>query len=792
MAILAVTVSVLMAATPWLRAFHVAATPGVLVLAAVASIVVSTLFSRVLRQPPLVAYGASLLGLVAGELIVAGSGLWSGLADGPARLLSETLPLSGAPALLAAPFLVTWVCGAASAELLWRVRRSPVGLLAPVVCFALAYAVTSSAPSRDTAAGAVLFASLAASALALGVQRDRERALVDLASGAEDPASAGRQPASRRALVLGAAVVGLALVLGTVVPVLPGVRAKPAALVRSAPPNRSPVINPVDAVSSLRDANPKRAPTPLFGVEIDRVSTGYLGIAILDEYDGGTWNLASTFLPTGGRVPAAPAGTPGALPAPTVRTSAGIGAAAVVTQAYRLHRAWDLQFLPFMDRPVEIQGLTADADRATGMVVPARAIRGPLSYQVESQAPIVTLANVTSADGIGVVIGQSLDATAQREMTLPPGTAPDVATALRYVARVSGQRPAPTVAFLQTALRVLQSDGRRAPPPNTAGPTPSPYGTSLAQVINAVTVTRTATPEQYATMFVMLARYLGVPARLVTGFRIPPGGARPGLIPAGQHQVTNREAWTWAEIPVAGIGWVVADPTPSLSSAASPPPPPPAAPTATTVPRQANAVPQNQIQHGIEKPAKVSLPRRQPGHDILVPLLVGLVVLLALLGLAPGVAAVRRFRRRRSRQAADPSGLAVGAWLELLDTLERAGMRVGGGATTLEIVADAGRHFGPQVTAPAMQVGLLADRAIYAVLDPPAPGDAMRAWEQQQMVRRSLWASLDRRQQLRAIIRVGHHPRTPYDHSGGPSVAFVGRWSTVLGLARRGTQGSRR
>ena len=32
--------------------------------------------------------------------------------------------------------------------------------------------------------------------------------------------------------------------------------------------------------------------------------------------------------------------------------------------------------------------------------------------------------------------------------------------------------------------------------------------------------------------------------------------------PPGSYTVTNRQAWTWVEVPVAGLGWVVADPTP--------------------------------------------------------------------------------------------------------------------------------------------------------------------------------------------------------------------------------------
>ena len=46
--------------------------------------------------------------------------------------------------------------------------------------------------------------------------------------------------------------------------------------------------------------------------------------------------------------------------------------------------------------------------------------------------------------------------------------------------------------------------------------------------MNAVTVDRAATPEQFATFFAVVARYLGVPVRVATGFRAPAAVSTPG------------------------------------------------------------------------------------------------------------------------------------------------------------------------------------------------------------------------------------------------------------------------
>jgi len=56
--------------------------------------------------------------------------------------------------------------------------------------------------------------------------------------------------------------------------------------------------------------------------------------------------------------------------------------------------------------------------------------------------------------------------------------------------------------------------------------------------------------------FVLLARLNGLPARLVTGFRIEPS--------AGMQAVYMRQAHAWAEVYFEGLGWVTFDATPAV------------------------------------------------------------------------------------------------------------------------------------------------------------------------------------------------------------------------------------
>jgi len=71
--------------------------------------------------------------------------------------------------------------------------------------------------------------------------------------------------------------------------------------------------------------------------------------------------------------------------------------------------------------------------------------------------------------------------------------------------------------------------------------------------------TRIGWCEQVASSLVVMARSVGIPARLATGF-VP--GHRDPL--SGQFVVRERDAHAWAEIYFAGVGWQPFDPTASV------------------------------------------------------------------------------------------------------------------------------------------------------------------------------------------------------------------------------------
>lgn len=756
------TVGIFVAATPALGAYRVGGAGLVVAAAATGGVLIPFCGVRLGRLTPVASYGLSLAGLLVLLLVADGphpTAVARAVAEGPNRIVTETLPLSGGRAALSALVVLVWVCGAAGGEAAARAagrRHASLALVAPVLLYAVCFAVASSAPERPRYGGAVMLVCLAAAAAVI-----HHRSQPPAEAPEPDPGDARhgwlRGPAAAGVVV--ASVV--AAVLALVAPDLPGWRASPAALHRPSPTDLPVLTDPVDSMAQLRDGDPARPPVPELTVALSKPSNGYLAAGYLDLYDGGQWRFSADFQPTGGRIPE----RPGAVASVS---------SAQVTQRVVVTGDLPVPLLPALDRPSSVTGVAVGADAATGMLLPqSRATEA--AYTVDSGAPSSTLAGLPAADAIDQSVVLSGDSS---EVELPPGTTDYLATTVRFLAALTGERPGGNVAFLQGALQALHAKDKRLAPAGignggdraatTTTLVPSGgRGTSLSEVINAVTVQRAATPEQFATFYAMVARYLGVPARVVTGFRLAgDDSGRP--LAAGRYQVTNREAWAWVEIPVAGLGWVVCDPTPDATTAAAAPAESVAAPTPTVPPRQADAVPRNQATgaHALAQPGHLRLNGRT--HTSLWALFAvvggGLIMLIAVAG--PGQAWLRRCIRRRRRLSPDPAELAVGAWLELLDGLERAGMRASPCATASEVVAEAGYHFGTEAVPTARVVAAAADEAVFS----SAPGlpreAAVQAWKSSQELNRHALRGLETGQRIRSLFVVGSAPSRPGGRAG--------------------------
>src|SRR6478735_4420303 len=92
-------------------------------------------------------------------------------------------------------------------------------------------------------------------------------------------------------------------------------------------------------------------------------------------------------------------------------------------------------------------------------------------------------------------------------------------------------------------------------------------GQQLALIQRFVDDTHRGTEEQFVTAFVLMARALGVNARVATGFVVPPGELSAPLVLRSSH------AAVWPEVEVVGEGWLAFDPAPAqeTTDAESPP-----------------------------------------------------------------------------------------------------------------------------------------------------------------------------------------------------------------------------
>ena len=693
-----------------------------------------------------------------------------GFTNGGAHLLSVTLPVAQPRWLMVLPVALCWLAGALAAELLVRRRSVGAATVAWLVVFTGSTALTAGGPDRDVAPAVALVAVaggllccrrwLATASLASAHATRIGGAGFDAAAGGalargapvrrhmwESWPGAGRDTSAvpLRPLVLGAATLVLVATFGAlVVPRLPGLHGAPVAPSRRPPLRLEQPIAPTDAVAALREEDPTAPPTAELTVRTDRPFDGYLGVAVLDDYNGDIWSFDRTFVPTGGRVPAPP--------------GAPIGGVTVVEHVHLL-RTLPFPWMPAAGRVTSVQGVAVDYAPASGMVLPAAALHAGSRYEVVSQNPVVTLASLGPA-GLRRSLGGSPDPA---DLSVPESVRPYMGAVVDALAAEAGVVPAPTLAFLAAIETDLQEHYRRIDPaalrarssaPGTAASISAGVdegGTSFADVVHAVMTLRQATPEQYATLFALVAREEGIPARLVTDFRVASPGASPGAVGGrGRLVVTNRQAWTWVEVPVAGLGWLVADPAPlavttpvlPVVSAGSKP---------TTPSPSATAVATGSGGHALAAPVRVapSPPARW------WPWVVGVAGVTGTLALAVPLSVwARRRRRRARRRSGSASQRVLGAWHEMLDTLDEHGCDTLHPLTASEVAGEARRRFGPEVAEPVASVGAMADRVLFSTHAQVADGDAVQAWQAAVTLQGACRRQLSRRRRARALTHM--------------------------------------
>ena len=640
---------------------------------------------------------AGLVAVVAVACLTTGTGV--DLAQGPWQLLTGALPADAAgPPLAAVATVAGWVTLAAVLSAAYG-RSALAPLVPPLVGLLAALSLGAAVPPLPVWYAPVVVA--AAAGLLLTAHRAPAPSPRPATSAeAATPGRPAPAPALRwRGLPAAAVTVALAVLAALVVgPAMPGAGARPPADLRAlvdAPVLPRSGVSPLQQYLALRD---EKRPLKLTGT-VSRPGTP-LRLATLTRFDGSYWTVAGDFRRAGTRLPGAAAGG--------VAAPAGAGVSEHVTVA-----AGELDWLVTAGRAdrVDVSGL--GVDEATGdLAVPVGA-QAPTAYTASGTVTGATVADILADDPV--------PPAGPLAPPLPPRVRSFVDTAVRDEPRGPDQLLA-----LYKALRGgTFSDDQAAE---------APGGHGYFQ-IERLLATKRGTSEQYASAFAVMARHLGYDARVVMGFRPRYTGEA--------FVVTGRDVDAWAEVRLAGSGWVPVDATPRdhpIGTREGAPP------TAADDPLSEADKPQDVAAAGPD-PADLATGGGSgvAGSAATVSIVVAVVAVVLLLSASPVVRTVRRTRRRR---APSDRRAILGAWWETSERLRQAGIPVAASMTTGDVVALAtGRP-------PADDLARLArivDTAAYAPAEPP-PGLRAEAWLAAARVHRQLRAGLSPARRVAAVL----------------------------------------
>ncbi|MFI6386629.1 DUF3488 and transglutaminase-like domain-containing protein [Nonomuraea sp. NPDC050540] len=413
-----------------------------------------------------------------------------------------------------------------------------------------------------------------------------------------------------------ALLAGAALVAGQLLPVA-AEPYNPRQNAELPPPVRVDSVSPLDRVSAWLQF-PDR---PLFTVKADRPANWRL--AVLDRYDGVRWTSGARFQPTGGRVPA----------------GEWTGAADMVRQSVTidgLPGGW----LPAAERPADVTGVPGlGVDPSSGaLLVSAKPSKG-FTYQVSSRVP-----RPSKDDLVGAVPVHDPELTA-----FPDGPQEAEFRKLAQQATKGADAPIKQAYRLQKYLRTTASNDPTAPP-----------GHSLKGLEFFLETTHRGTSEQFASTFALMARTLGLPTRVVVGFR-------PGQQSNGVYKVMSGDVVAWAEVKFEGLGWLPFFPTPGKSGSKDD------HDVVSSAIEESERLEGEFTQGGVNKPkpsAKSSTGgSRSTGEGpplwVIIPAAgAGLLTIYAVVAMT-----LPWWRRRRRRTAAGAEGRVLGAWVQSCDDL---------------------------------------------------------------------------------------------------------------------------
>lgn len=486
------------------------------------------------------------------------------------------------------------------------------------------------------------------------------------------------------ALAVGAAAVVIAVV---VTPALP--QPLPRVVTGSG-------ASGIDATLSLGEDLRRPDQVEVLRMRTDAPLPPYLRVATLSEFTGGVWQPDRTW--------SLPLASDAALGEVQAATGVEVVDYATTIDIVSLSSPW----LPVPFPATRIEGLEGEwnAMPLNRTVVGGNGATQGQSYVVRTSVPEPTLEQIRAADADP---SRVRDAASQLPADLPSVIAESAAAVTAGAASD------------YDALVALQS-WFRGPlfRYSLDAPVEEGFDGSGADAVAAFLEQKEGYCVHYASAFALMARTLGMPARIVVGY-LP--GVNTSTLEEGQtvRSVLSGQLHSWPEVFFEGIGWVPFEPTNSLGTATNfgADRPDPAATSATPTPTASAGTTPSPTPTASSRPedldaqdAATTLPVQRNATTTAWVLLVALAV-----GLLAAPAAVGASRRRRMRDAAG-SGDAGAAWDLVRTTAMDVGIRSVPGDTARTLADRLATDHGADPASLALLVDAI-EHASYA-----APGES--------------------------------------------------------------------
>ncbi len=607
------------------------------------------------------------------------------------QLLTTVPPVAASDGHLIVPFLMVLLAAVVAGSLALRLRHAAWALLPAAALLGGQILLGVAAPAAPVVQG-ILFAGVAVVWLALRHRWAEGNAAVRVDTDVADPAAA--RSSQTRKLVAGAAV--LALAAGTGI----------ATAAFASPPTpryvlRDFVVPPFDIrdypspLQSFRGIVRDDADSSLFTMS-GMPEDARIRLATMDAYTGVVYNVAddgagssSAFTPVRSNMSPEAEGT-----VTTVRVEIGEWSGVWLPDVGSVR-----EFVFDGDRGSEIRR-SAHYNDATGTALTTIGLQSGDAYTIETVIPpIPSDAALAEVD------------FAPLKMPVSDGV-PESLTELASKAVADAEMPIERARALES---YLHTDGFFSH--GLAGDVLSPSGHGAARISALFAGDQmVGDDEQYAVAMALMARQLGMPARVVMGWHPNDDDA-----PESVFSATGDNLHAWVEIAFDGVGWVPFDPTPSEDNEPN---------DQSTKPR---ADPKPQVlqppppaQEAADLPPSIADDRDQEeeedaGIDWLGPVLlyggitVGVLALVAAPFIVMGL--IKGTRRARRRAAARTADRISGGWDELVDSAVDLRAPVTQGATRAESADVVGAAFAqPRVTSLAER----ADADVYGPGDPSA------------------------------------------------------------------------